>query len=92
MGDHRKLDCMGWLPGSCSPHYDGEVNRQPSYESLLIEGGIKPGIALDDGVAAHYQDTTRTRLVSSRPNARAFDVTVTGKEVNPTPLEVAYLG
>jgi peptidase E len=91
-GGLSKLDCMGWLPGSCSPHYDGEVHRQPSYEGLQREGGILPGLAMDDSVAAHYIDTERTRLVSSRPHARAFAVAARDGEVVSTPLSVDYLG
>lgn len=91
-GDLSKLDCLGWLAGSCSPHYDGEVNRQPSFRHLMAAGGILPGIALDDGVAAHFEGTTRTRLVSSRHQARAFDVARNGDDVVETPLPVDYLG
>jgi len=91
-GDLSKLDCMGWLPGSCSPHYDGEVHRQPSYLNLMQTSGILPGIALDDGVGAHFIDTERKRLVSSRRTARAFGVDLIGGEVVETPLAVDYLG
>lgn len=91
-GDLSTLECLGWLGGSCSPHYDGELNRQPSYHELMKSGGIRPGIAMDDGVAAHYVGVDRERLVSSRPRARAFAVDTRDGEVEETPLAVAYLG
>jgi len=90
-GDLSKLDCLGWLKGSCSPHYDGEANRRPSYEGLLRSGGIKPGIAMDDGVAAHFEGTTRTRLISSRPTAQAFDMSLESGALKQVPLPVDYL-
>ena len=31
----RPLDCMSFLPGSCCPHYDGEVERRPAYHAYL---------------------------------------------------------
>lgn len=31
----RPLTCLGLLPGSCCPHYDGEAERRPSYQSLI---------------------------------------------------------
>ena len=34
----RPLDCMGFLPGSCCPHYDGEVERRPAYHAYLEAG------------------------------------------------------
>lgn len=91
-GELSKLDCLGWLGGSCSPHYDGEANRRPSYEALLRTGGIKPGVALDDGVAAHYEGTVRQRLISSRPHAKAWDIACVDGDLKPTALAVDYLG
>lgn len=91
-GDLSALDCLGWLGGSCSPHYDGEAHRRPSYENLLLTGGIKPGIALDDGVAAHFVGTTRTRLVGSRPKAQAFALAAENNALQQSPLVVDYLG
>ena len=49
------LACLGFLPGSCCPHYDGESDRRSSYHSLLSNAEISPGIALDDCAAAHYE-------------------------------------
>ena len=91
-GDLSTLDCLGWLKGSCSPHYDGEVHRRPSYENLMLSGGIKPGIALDDGVAAHFHGTTRSRLVSSRPKAQAFAIASENNALHQSQLDVDYLG
>lgn len=91
-GDLTKLDCLGWLPGSCSPHYDGEVHRQPSFEALIASGGILPGIALDDGVAAHYIGNQREHLVSSRPHGRAFAVRSENGVAQSDQLEVTCLG
>ncbi|GAB5561253.1 MAG: Type 1 glutamine amidotransferase-like domain-containing protein [Synoicihabitans sp.] len=91
-GDLSPLDCMGWLSGSCSPHYDGEVNRKPSFENLLQQGQIKPGLALDDGVAAHYVGAERTRLVSSRPRAQARWITTEDGLLKESRLSVDFLG
>lgn len=30
-GGLRPIDGLGFLPGSCCPHYDGEADRRPSY-------------------------------------------------------------
>ncbi len=40
----RPLDCMGFLPGSCCPHYDGEVERRPAYHALIQQGQIRSGL------------------------------------------------
>jgi dipeptidase E len=49
-------DGLGFLPGSACPHYDGEERRRPVY-TRLVRDGFPPGLALDDGAAAHFVDT-----------------------------------
>ena len=34
---------MGFVPGSCSPHYDGEAERRPAFHRLLVEGAVPAG-------------------------------------------------
>jgi peptidase E len=68
------LDCLGFLAGSCCPHYDGESDRRPAYHALLSKRRILPGLALDDGVAAHFDGQTLKTAVSSRDNAKAYQL------------------
>lgn len=86
------MDCLGFLEGSCCPHYDGEVNRRPSTHAMLLNNEIQPGYGLDNGVALHYIGTELTGAVSSRPQAGAFHVSLEGEDVVETPLKVKYLG
>ena len=66
------MACLGWLPGSFCPHYDGEVQRRPTFHRLLAEDRVKPGYAADDGAAFHFVDGSLHKIVSSRPNARGY--------------------
>ncbi|WP_026906750.1 Type 1 glutamine amidotransferase-like domain-containing protein [Paucisalibacillus globulus] len=68
------LTCLGLLKGSNCPHYDGEVNRRPSYQELIAKGKIKSGIATDDGIALHFIDQELREVISSRPDAMAYKV------------------
>ena len=86
------LDCLGFLDGSCSPHYDGEVDRRPSYHRLVLSGRIAPGYALDDGVAAQFVDGRLRRAVSSRPEAQAYRVEVREGALAEDPVPTDYLG
>ena len=54
------MDCLGFLPGSACPHYDGEERRRPRYREL-VDGGFPEGFAADDGVALHYVGTELAR-------------------------------
>ncbi len=85
------MDCLGFLEGSCCPHYDGEVNRRPSTHAMLLKNELLPGYGLDNGVALHFIDTELVTAVSSRSNANAYSFATDGTEVNETPLSVKYL-
>ena len=66
------LDCLGFLSGSCCPHYSGEPERRPSYEALIAAGDVLPGIALDDGAAVHFIDGQPSRIIVGRRDAGAY--------------------
>ena len=73
------LDCLGFLPGSACPHYDGEEQRRPRYREL-VDGGFPEGIAADDGVGIHYVGIDIAEVVTCRPGAAAYLVTRDGEE------------
>lgn len=87
-----ELRCLGFLPGSNCPHYDGEAARRPTYHELLEDGKIGPGFAADDGVALHYVDTELHAIVSSRPTARAFQLHVGEQGVHEDARTPVFLG
>src|SRR5205823_4113356 len=63
-GQVTPLRGLGFLKGSYCPHYDGEAHRRPAYRAMLKRRQIGPGIACDDGVAAHFIDNDPPRFVS----------------------------
>ena len=80
------LDGLGFLKGSASPHYDSEA-RRPMVYAREIAAGLAPGIALDDGVAARYEDERLVEVVSGPKGGRAFMVDRDGEH----PLAVRVL-
>jgi dipeptidase E len=79
-------DGLGILAGSACPHYDSEESRRPVY-AREIAAGLSPGIALEDGVAARYDDERLVEVVSARVDGRAFQVDANGER----PLAVRML-
>jgi dipeptidase E len=67
------MECLGFLPGSACPHYDGEERRRPVYTRLVAEG-LAPGVAADDDVALHYVGTELHEVVTSREGAAAYRI------------------
>jgi peptidase E len=79
-------DGLKLLAGSACPHYDSQERRRPVY-AREIAAGLPAGIALDDGVAARYEDERLIEVVSGKPSGRAFRVDRDGEH----PLAVRAL-
>jgi peptidase E len=86
------LDCLGFLPGSCCPHYDGEPQRRPSYHRLLASGEIAAGVAIEDWTGVHFIGSEHHRVIASKRGARAYSVRAVYGSVQEVPLPVEYLG
>ena len=86
-------DGLGFLPGSFSPHYDGEPMRRPTFQRLVGDGTLPDGHAADDGAAIVFRGTAVAEVVASRPGAQAYRV-VRGDagEATETALPARYLG
>jgi peptidase E len=87
----RPLDCLGFLPGSCCPHYDGEPQRRPSMHRLLASGEIAAGVAIEDWSAVHFKGTEIHRVVASKAGARAYQIRLAHGSVQEVALPVEYL-
>lgn len=90
-GKLTALPCLGYLQGSCSPHYDGETERRPTLHRLVARGEIMAGYAFDDGAAGHFVDGELRQVVSSRPNAQGYRVEPMDSTAVETPLQTHYL-
>ena len=86
-------DGLGFLPGSHSPHYDGEPDRRPLLYRLIGQGTLPDGYAADDGARARLRRSRPGEAVASVPAARGYRV-VRGPdgEAIETELPTRYLG
>jgi len=86
-------DGLGLLPGSFSPHYDGEPMRRPTYQRLIGGGTLPDGYAADNGAALVFRGTELVEAVASRPGANAYRVArgPAGATIETT-LQTRYLG
>jgi dipeptidase E len=90
-GELRPLAGLGFLPGSCCPHYDGEADRRPLYHRLLASGEISPGVAIEDWTGVHFIGTELYRVVASKSGARAYSLRTVNGSVQEVSLPVEYL-
>jgi peptidase E len=83
-------DGLGFVPGSFTPHYDGEPARRPAVQALVGSGALPDGFACDDFAAVHVVDGVVAEAVASRPGARAYRVerSASGVAEDPMPTRV----
>jgi dipeptidase E len=72
-GPPRGVRGLGLLPYSNCVHYDAEPARRIEYHRFVGDG-MRPGFAVEDGVALHFRRTRLRRVVSSRPDGNAYRV------------------
>ncbi len=75
------VKCLGFLKGSHSPHYDKEAGRRPLYHKLIGSGQMKPGWACDNDAGIYFEDNEVKRVVSTRPEAKVYYVSVVNGQV-----------
>lgn len=91
-GRMSALACLGYLPDSATPHYDGEAQRRPALLKMVASGELLPGHAFDDGAAGHFVDGALKACVSSRPNAKGYFVARSGDAAEEHALDTRFLG
>jgi peptidase E len=87
-GELRMLSCLGLLPGSFSPHYDGEVERRPTLHRLLQSGAIPPGLAADNSAGVHFVDEHLQQAICWQPGAQVYQVCFRDGEIIEEALEM----
>jgi dipeptidase E len=90
-GHLTAIRCLGFLPGSFCPHYDGEPERRPGFLHLMKAGRLPAGVAADDGAAVHYRGTEIHAVVTSRPGVAAYRVGLVDREVREDALPARML-
>ena len=86
-----KVECLGLLKGSHSPHYDGEANRRPTYHRMIKSGEMKPGYACDNNAGIYFEDNEVARVVHTRTEAKVYYVSLQGEEVVERELEAEMI-
>ena len=76
-----KVECLGFLRGSHSPHYDAEGERRPTYQRMIRSGEMKPGYACDNDAGIYFVDNEVARVVRTREGAKVYYVSLVGGEI-----------
>ena len=81
-----KVECLGFLSGSHSPHYDAEEERRPTYHRLIRSGVLTPGYACDNDAGIHFIDNQVHQVIKTREDASVYYVDLKDGDVVETEL------
>jgi dipeptidase E len=87
-----KIECLGFLRGSHSPHYDAEEVRRPTYHRLIRSGELKPGYACDNDAGIYFVDNEVMRVVKTRQEASVYYVALEDGGIVETELPAEMIG
>ena len=68
------IDCMGFLPGCCCPHYDSEKDRRPSVHKFISDKKVSSVYAIEDGAAIHFIDGEPFRNISFYKGSHVYSI------------------
>lgn len=75
-GSFTSLDCLGILPGSCCPHYDGEAGRRDTYHAMIESGKLPGGYAIDEITGLHFIGRKLSAVLTGKDGGSAYRVTL----------------
>ena len=81
------VQCLGFIKGSHSPHYDAEPGRRPLYQKLIASGQMKPGYACDNNAGIYFEDNTVKRVVATNATSKVYYVSVVNGKINERLME-----
>lgn len=82
-----KIECLGFLEGSHSPHYDSEEERRPRYHKLIKAGELKAGYAVDNNAGILFIDKKISKVIASDKHSNAYYVELVNGEIRETVLK-----
>ena len=90
-GELTKVDGLGFISGSHSPHYDAESQRRPLYWSKIKSGEYKPGYACDDRAGIYFENEVVKQVVSLDEKSNAYYVSLANGQINERVLPKVVL-
>ena len=85
------LKGLGYLDGSCCPHYDGEPRRRPTFLKWIANGRISAGYGIGDHAALHFVGGTLYRAIGTKDDVMAVRVTESDGDAVEEPLNMTTL-
>jgi len=79
------INCLGFVQGSCCPHYDEEPQRKPTLKKFLNESALENCNAIDGGCALHIKDGVNYKAIVFSRKKNAYLVTKNNDAIVESP-------
>ena len=81
------MDCLGFVNGTCCPHYDEEPNRRPFVSRALKNKSIDSCISIEGFNALHLVDDSPKYSVAFKDNNDSSNVVLKNGEVSEDQID-----
>ena len=81
------MDCLGFVNGTCCPHYDEEPNRRPFVSRALKNKSIDSCISIEGFNALHLVDDSPKYSVAFKDNNDSYNVVLKNGEVSEDQID-----
>ncbi|MDA9997284.1 peptidase E [Gammaproteobacteria bacterium] len=81
------MDCLGFVNGTCCPHYDEEPNRRPFVSRALKNKSIDSCISIEGFNALHLVDDSPKYSVAFKDNNDTYNVVLKNGEVSEDQID-----
>ena len=81
-GKMDKIDCLGFLPYSNSPHFDSEITREPNFTNLIETNQIPAGYGVEEGVALHFINGELKKTIRENSTGVAYFINIKEKIIS----------
>ncbi len=88
---YTTLGALGFLKGSCCPHYDGEAGRRETFHDKIKCNELMDGYALDEAAGIHFVDGVAHQAISALKGASAYRVSQHGDKIKEKRLKTLLL-
>ena len=81
------MECLGFIEGTCCPHYDEEIDRRPAVDAFLSKQLISSCIAIEGECALHIKDGKVFSSVAFGKGKKSYSVVLRNNKVIETQFD-----
>ncbi len=85
------MNCLGFLKGTCCPHYDEEKKRKPFLRKVIEDNIISDCIAIEGESALHIKDENKIKNISFGKKKNSYFISIKNSKLKRIPYKSIQL-